>query len=62
MRILLIHPNYRSGGAEIAGNWPLAPEHASSHGWNTPRQNLWSSKPVAAVSSRWSPRSSFDGR
>jgi len=24
MRILLIHPNYRSGGAEIAGNWPPA--------------------------------------
>ena len=23
-RILLIHPNYRSGGAEIAGNWPPA--------------------------------------
>ncbi len=22
MRILFIHPNYRSGGAEIAGNWP----------------------------------------
>jgi anaerobic magnesium-protoporphyrin IX monomethyl ester cyclase len=22
MRILLIHPNYHSGGAEIAGNWP----------------------------------------
>lgn len=24
MRILLIHPNYHSGGAEIAGNWPPA--------------------------------------
>ena len=24
MRILLIHPNYKSGGAEIAGNWPPA--------------------------------------
>lgn len=24
MRILPIHPNYRSGGAEIAGNWPPA--------------------------------------
>ncbi|MCX7889994.1 MAG: magnesium-protoporphyrin IX monomethyl ester anaerobic oxidative cyclase, partial [Rhodobacteraceae bacterium] len=24
MRILLVHPNYRSGGAEIAGNWPPA--------------------------------------
>lgn len=24
MRIMLIHPNYRSGGAEIAGNWPPA--------------------------------------
>jgi len=24
MRILFIHPNYRSGGAEIAGNWPPA--------------------------------------
>lgn len=22
MRVLLIHPNYHSGGAEIAGNWP----------------------------------------
>lgn len=22
MRILLVHPNYHSGGAEIAGNWP----------------------------------------
>ncbi|MGB0129654.1 MAG: magnesium-protoporphyrin IX monomethyl ester anaerobic oxidative cyclase [Rhodocyclaceae bacterium] len=22
MRILLLHPNYHSGGAEIAGNWP----------------------------------------
>ncbi|WP_373506596.1 hypothetical protein [Thiocapsa sp.] len=22
MRILFIHPNYHSGGAEIAGNWP----------------------------------------
>jgi len=22
MRILLIQPNYHSGGAEIAGNWP----------------------------------------
>jgi divinyl protochlorophyllide a 8-vinyl-reductase len=22
VRILLIHPNYHSGGAEIAGNWP----------------------------------------
>lgn len=22
MRIVLIHPNYHSGGAEIAGNWP----------------------------------------
>ena len=24
MRIVLIHPNYRSGGAEMAGNWPPA--------------------------------------
>ena len=24
MRIGLIHPNYHSGGAEIAGNWPPA--------------------------------------
>ena len=24
MRILLIHPNYHAGGAEIAGNWPPA--------------------------------------
>ncbi len=24
MRILFVHPNYRSGGAEIAGTWPLA--------------------------------------
>jgi len=24
LRILLIHPNYHSGGAEIAGNWPPA--------------------------------------
>src|SRR6056297_3486441 len=24
MRILFIHPNYRSGGAEIAGTWPPA--------------------------------------
>jgi anaerobic magnesium-protoporphyrin IX monomethyl ester cyclase len=24
MRILLVHPNYRSGGAEIAGTWPPA--------------------------------------
>jgi anaerobic magnesium-protoporphyrin IX monomethyl ester cyclase len=24
MRIVLIHPNYHSGGAEIAGNWPPA--------------------------------------
>jgi anaerobic magnesium-protoporphyrin IX monomethyl ester cyclase len=24
MRLLLIHPNYHSGGAEIAGNWPPA--------------------------------------
>ncbi len=24
MRILFIHPNYHSGGAEIAGNWPPA--------------------------------------
>jgi len=24
MRILLVHPNYQSGGAEIAGNWPPA--------------------------------------
>ena len=24
VRILLIHPNYKSGGAEIAGNWPPA--------------------------------------
>jgi hypothetical protein len=24
MRILFIHPNYYSGGAEIAGNWPPA--------------------------------------
>jgi anaerobic magnesium-protoporphyrin IX monomethyl ester cyclase len=24
MRILLVHPNYHSGGAEIAGIWPLA--------------------------------------
>ena len=24
MRILLIHPNYHSGGAEIAGSWPPA--------------------------------------
>ncbi len=23
MRILFVHPNYRSGGAEIAGTWPL---------------------------------------
>ncbi len=22
MRILMIQPNYHSGGAEIAGNWP----------------------------------------
>ena len=24
MRILFVHPNYHSGGAEIAGNWPPA--------------------------------------
>lgn len=24
MRILFVHPNYRSGGAEIAGTWPQA--------------------------------------
>jgi anaerobic magnesium-protoporphyrin IX monomethyl ester cyclase len=24
VRILLVHPNYHSGGAEIAGNWPPA--------------------------------------
>ena len=24
MRIIMIHPNYHSGGAEIAGNWPPA--------------------------------------
>jgi anaerobic magnesium-protoporphyrin IX monomethyl ester cyclase len=24
MRIVLVHPNYHSGGAEIAGNWPPA--------------------------------------
>ncbi|MCU0657029.1 MAG: magnesium-protoporphyrin IX monomethyl ester anaerobic oxidative cyclase [Polyangiaceae bacterium] len=24
MRVLLVHPNYHSGGAEIAGNWPPA--------------------------------------
>ena len=24
LRILLVHPNYHSGGAEIAGNWPPA--------------------------------------
>src|SRR6056297_380132 len=24
MRIMFIHPNYRSGGAEIAGSWPPA--------------------------------------
>ena len=24
MRILFFHPNYHSGGAEIAGNWPPA--------------------------------------
>ncbi len=24
MRVMLIHPNYHSGGAEIAGNWPPA--------------------------------------
>lgn len=24
LRILLLHPNYHSGGAEIAGNWPPA--------------------------------------
>jgi anaerobic magnesium-protoporphyrin IX monomethyl ester cyclase len=24
MRVLLLHPNYHSGGAEIAGNWPPA--------------------------------------
>ena len=24
MRVLFIHPNYHSGGAEIAGNWPPA--------------------------------------
>jgi anaerobic magnesium-protoporphyrin IX monomethyl ester cyclase len=24
MRILFIHPNYHSGGAEIAGSWPPA--------------------------------------
>ncbi len=24
MRVLFVHPNYHSGGAEIAGNWPPA--------------------------------------
>ena len=24
MRIVLVHPNYHSGGAEIAGSWPPA--------------------------------------
>ena len=24
MRVVFIHPNYHSGGAEIAGNWPPA--------------------------------------
>jgi anaerobic magnesium-protoporphyrin IX monomethyl ester cyclase len=24
MRVVFVHPNYRSGGAEIAGNWPPA--------------------------------------
>lgn len=29
MRIVVVHPNYHSGGAEIAGNWP--PAWASLH-------------------------------
>ena len=24
MRVMLVHPNYHSGGAEIAGTWPPA--------------------------------------
>jgi len=24
MRFVFVHPNYHSGGAEIAGNWPPA--------------------------------------
>ena len=24
MHVMLVHPNYHSGGAEIAGNWPPA--------------------------------------
>ncbi len=24
MKIVFVHPNYHSGGAEIAGNWPPA--------------------------------------
>ncbi len=24
MHVVLVHPNYHSGGAEIAGNWPPA--------------------------------------
>lgn len=24
MQIVFVHPNYRSGGAEIAGSWPPA--------------------------------------
>jgi len=24
MKIVLVHPNYHSGGAEIAGSWPAA--------------------------------------
>ena len=34
MRIALIHPNYHSGGAEIAGNWPPA-WAADLSGWLT---------------------------
>ena len=35
MRIALIHPNYHSGGAEIAGNWPPA-WAANLSGWPSP--------------------------
>lgn len=51
MRILLLHPNYHSGGAEIAGNWPPA--------WVTYLQAS-SAAPMASASGRPCTRASRD--
>ena len=57
MRIVLVHPNYHSGGAEIAGSWPPAwvaylAGHLKDAGFDGIECSTWNARPDDAKKAR----------